>query len=63
MIDLNVLPAKVVRFQGIASLAPEKILSEAADVAGIANTAREMIPRFGNRYLNECIVLIGIPPT
>ena len=39
IIDLKVEPVNLVRFQGIASLAPENIRSDAAEVAGTAKTA------------------------
>jgi hypothetical protein len=45
------------RFQGIASLAREKTLSEAADVAGIDNTYLATLDNFGNisaLYLHQC---------
>ena len=51
MIDLKVELPSWVRFQGIASLAPEKTLYDAAEVAGIARTDCAILQSIGKRKL------------
>ena len=51
MTALKVEPASLVRFQGMASLAPEKTLSDDAEVAGIAKIAWATLLNLGKRYL------------